>query len=124
MYDLLFEISASKLARRLGISVSCIRRDIYAGIIPARRDGKLWMIPLQNERVKELFQDKESYHKNRKKYAKKRQGWKYPVVFNGERYNSLSDLAKAAGVSRYTASLWAMKGKVTYAEEKEQSEAS
>lgn len=115
MYTLLLETSAYNLAQRLGIAYNCILRDIYTGVIPARRCGKRWMIPLQDERVKELFQTKESYYTNRKKYSKKRKGWKYPVVFNGKRYESQTDLAKAMNVSRYTVSFWVAKGKAALA---------
>lgn len=108
MNDLLFEIPARTLARKFGINYSRLHLDIYNGIVPARRFGALWMIPINNERVQELFKDRETYYRERKKYVKNK---KRRVMYKGEVYETQAELARKMGVSRSTVQYWMQTGK-------------
>lgn len=119
MNEALFEIPARTLARKLGIQYTRIHRDILAGIIPARRYGRLWMIPLNDARVQQLFKDKESYLKIRRNFVKRANR---PVVYNGKLYETQAELADILGVSRSTVRYWLWQGKVKFAEFKEEGE--
>ena len=40
------ELTAQQATRKLGITMDALYRLIYAGRLPARKEGKRWMIPL------------------------------------------------------------------------------
>lgn len=113
MNESLYEIPARTLARKLGICYQNIYRDVVAGIIPARRFGRLWMVPLNDARVKRLFQDKNNYRKERKKFLKRATR---PVVYLGNVYETQAELARAVGVSKTTVRYWIDSGKAKFAE--------
>jgi excisionase family DNA binding protein len=51
------ELTIIETARKLGITLDALYRLIYAGRLPARKEGRRWMIPA--EAVKARLKSKE-----------------------------------------------------------------